>query len=282
MLTLVFDSDPGLPGTQGARVATRWLDHQGQPFATGLTAGDQRWIDWDGLGVFRFEVSSRTVRFAPSRDVDPIRAVDHFSRIVQPLVLQAQGWPVLHASAVTGPDGAVVFCGLSGSGKSTLAYAVARQPGFHQVADDAVVLCVDQAGTFSVEPIAFRPRLREPAVAHFGPLPSPADPSPADRSASRPIPLHAVVMLAQRLDDVVSPGPEVPLRVPPTSAFSSLLTHAHCFDDSERGAVGRMVETYLAMADSVPVFRLSYRPDFSAIDHLARMIMQSVARPQTT
>jgi hypothetical protein len=40
-----------------------------------------------------------------------------------------------------------------------------------------------------------------------------------------------------------------------------------------------MVETYLAMADAVPLFQLAYRPDFSTIDQLARKITQIIDRP---
>lgn len=279
MLALVFDGDSD-PIADDARIATRWLDDQGQTFATGLTAGHRRWIDWAGLGVFSFDVSSPTVRFAARPDVDRLGAAAHFSRVIQPLILQAQGWPVLHASAAAGPDGAVVFCGLSGSGKSTIAYAVADQPGFRQVADDVVVLRADGDGDFSLVPIAFRPRLRNAALAHFG-LTRPAA-SPIDSAGPEVLPLRAVVVLAQRVDNAASPAPESPQRVSPTAAFSTLLTHAHCFDTADRGAVARMVETYLAMADSVPVFHLTYRPDFSTIDRLAQAVTRIVGRPQTT
>jgi hypothetical protein len=281
MLTLVFDDTTWSGVDPSARVTTRWCDDAGRAFAVGWTVGRQCWIDWTGLGTFRFDDSSTEVHFRASPGLAPPHARDVFDRIVQPLILQAQGLPVLHASAAAGPEGAIVFCGLSGSGKSTLAYAVGACPGFRQIADDAVVLRADDRGPFSVVPIPFRPRLRDTATAHFG-TPTPPATSPADRTDPQPLPLRAIVVLAQRSHDDEDHAPVALTRMRHTSAFSALLTHAHCFDDTDRGAVSRMIESYLAMADAVPLFHLNYRPDFSAIDQLARTITQVIARPLTT
>jgi hypothetical protein len=280
MLTLVFDDTTWSGVDPSARVTTRWCDDAGRAFAVGLTVGRQHWIDWTGLGTFRFDDSSTAIHFRALPGLAPPHARDVFDRIVQPLILQAQGLPVLHASGVAGPEGAIAFCGLSGSGKSTLAYAVSACSGFRQIADDAVVLRADDRGAFNVVPIPFRPRLRETATAHFG-KPTPPATSPADWTEPRPLPLRAIVVLAQRETDDADHAPVALTRLTQTSAFSILLTHAHCFDDTDRGAVSRMIETYLAMADAVPLFQLAYRPDFSTIDQLARRVTQVIAPPVT-
>src|SRR5690606_18461649 len=183
MLTLVFDDQPWSSTDQPARVATEWRDEHGRAFAVGTVGPHARQITWTGLGTFRFTVDSRDVHFHPVPGIDRAWAADAFTRLIQPLILQAQGLPALHGSATTDADGAVVFCGLSGHGKSTLAYALARRPGFSQLADDAVVLRPAGPTAFVVAPLPFRPRLRPPSAAVLQP------PGP-DETGKRPSTFH--------------------------------------------------------------------------------------------
>lgn len=271
MLTLVFEPRPWSPGDEPARVVNRWHDDEGHVFAVGMASERHRWIEWTDLGVFRFHESSDDVQFHPIQGLDASHARDIFVRVVQPLILQAKGLVLLHASAAAGPTGVVVFCGLSGSGKSTLAYALGRRPGFRQVADDAVVIRGDTTGAFVVTPIPFRSRLRAPSARFFS---APATTvSSAGFDDPLPIPLQAIVMLTQTSDSSRSPAFS---RIAPSQAFSVLLTHAHCFDEGDRDATSAMVQTYLSMADTVPVFRLAYHPDFAALPHLLAAVSDTV------
>jgi hypothetical protein len=74
---------------------------------------------------------------APELDASAIRylLLDH----VLPLAISLALQPVLHASAVVTPWGAIGFVGRSGQGKSTLAASLARS-GWPLLADDALVL----------------------------------------------------------------------------------------------------------------------------------------------
>ena len=270
MLTLVFEDRPEPPGAEPARVVNEWRDEAGHVFATGSAGTRHRWIHWRGLGTFRFSLHSHDVHFCADRGVDRFRAADAFARIIQPLVLQAQGLPAFHASAVAGPDGALIFCGLTFSGKSTLAFAVGAEPDFQQIADDAVVVRPHTGDTFTVEPIPFRPRLRPSAAGFFG------ERAPSATSITRiatPVQrqLRAVITLAQSTGDT-GIGPAGLTPVAPAAAFRVLLMHAHCFDDGDRTSMGPMVQTYLAMAASVPVYQLTYRPDFDALPSLVSLI----------
>jgi len=254
------------PGS-APRVACTWTDDQGRTFATGFIDGDARWIEWPGLGVFRFERRSPTVRFHPDPGVEADAVRSFFERVVQPVILQAQGHVVLHGSAVAGPGGAVILCGTSGSGKSTLAYALGTASRFTQLADDAVLVLPDEPGRFVVRALPFRPRLRPPAAAHLSGSTRPSAPEQERPAAS---PLRAIVVLEQDRAGGLSTG--VPGRVAPASAFSVLLPHAHAFDTEDRTETERLVRQFLALAEAVPVYRLTYRPDFSTLPLLTARV----------
>lgn len=274
MLTLVFDDHPRSSTDQPARVATEWRDEHGRAFAVGTVGPHARQIAWTGLGTFRFTVDSRDVHFHPDPGVDRAWAADAFTRLIQPLILQAQGLPALHGSAVADADGAIVFCGLSGHGKSTLAYALAGRPGFSQLADDAVVLRPDGPTAFVVTPLPFRPRLRPPSAAVL-------QPPGHDTAGGRPStfhesPLRAVVVLSQLSSDEGSADAPRMTPVAPATAFRLLLTHAHCFDEADRDAMRAMVQHYFALAETVPVITLAYRPDFAALPRLVDTLLAAL------
>lgn len=269
MLTLVFEDRPWSAGDEPARVVNQWQDDHGRAFAVGKASGEARWIEWMGRGLFRFDSHSTHVSFHPEPGVDRASSAAFFHQVVQPIILQAQGTPVLHASAAIGPEGAIALCGLSGSGKSTLAYALDRMTAFTQVADDAVVLRADPRGEFLVTPLPFRRRLRESASDFFrAPALVVESPVQPDSSHAR---LRAIVVLTQESD-----ATSVATRITPSAAFSALLAHAHCFDESDRDAVSHMVQSYLSIAETVPVFRLTYRPDFDLLSQLVATIAELV------
>lgn len=275
MLTLVFDDQPWSSNDEPARVATEWCDENGRAFAVGKVGARARWIEWSGLGTFRFGVDTRDVRFHPAPGVDRAWAADAFTRLIQPLILQAQGLPALHGSATANAEGAVVFCGLSGHGKSTLAYALAGRAGFTQIADDAVVLHPGGPTAFLVAPLPFRPRLRPASAAFF----QPADgrTTPPDTRPTRPDPpLRAIVVLTQQPSDGTDRTAASIAPVAPAASFRLLLTHAHCFDEHDRDAVRAMVQDYFALADTIPVFTLHYRPDFSALPRLVDTVLAAL------
>jgi hypothetical protein len=86
--------------------------------------------------------------------------------------------------------------------------------------------------------------------------------------------LSAVFVLAQRADAIPAP---ILTPIPRRSAFAALLTHAHCFDEADRTAVARMAQAYLTVADRVPVFALSYRPDFASMSTLVTSVRRAPA-----
>src|SRR5262249_29608734 len=190
-----------------------------------------------------------------------------FSRMLQPVILQALGWgQVLHAGATAGPGGVFAFCGKSGSGKSTLAFAM-QQLGWSQFADDLLVLrpggdCVTACS------LDFTPRLRPASRAHFAQAPVRLSSSPQPATAA----LAAVFLLEQNAGLTV---PKISL-MPQARAFSELLAHAYCFDAEDPGHIRRLVDSYLLLAECVPVFKLAYRPSLQHLGQLIDAIAETV------
>jgi hypothetical protein len=259
MLTLAF-ADGKAPVHLTAQQGTPWLDDQGSVCAWTFSRDDLHWIDCPGLGVFAFSAGSREVQVWPKPDGKRAAVIDAFSRLLQPVILQALGWVALHASAVAGPAGAFAFCGRSGSGKSTLAFAFCQE-GWRQLADDGLVLRLDRDRVMTC-PLPFRPRLRAGSRAHF--VRARMNLSPAPEWQTTEVPLTAVFMLRQ---DATLASPRIS-PVPKVRAFSQLLPYAHCFDTEDPKHTRRFIHDYLCLSARVPVYTLDYRPEFKNLPQL--------------
>jgi hypothetical protein len=252
---------------KAGRQVSEWRDDCGKVFARAFSSEDHYRIDWPGLGAFAFRPGSRDVLVWPEPDARHEKISDTFDRLLQPVILQALGKQALHAAASVGPCGAIAFCGNTGSGKSTLGFAM-RQAGYRQLADDALVLQLEQ-GRVSVCPLPFAPRLRPASRLHFGY----ADQNPAPHVDVRPadLVLSAIFLLRQ---DEQTERPRLAL-LPQAQAFPALLAHAYCYDAQDRSHIRRLVDDYLAMVSRVPVFALQYRPDLQRLPQLIEIIQDA-------
>jgi len=266
MLSLIISAGVA---PKAARQVNEWRDDCGKVFARAFSSGSHYRIDWPGLGAFTFRPGSRDVLVWPEPDARHEEITETFDRLLQPVILQALGEQVLHAAAAVGPTGTIAFCGNSGSGKSTLGFAM-RQAGYRQLADDALVLQLEQ-DQVSACPLPFAPRLRQAARLHFGY----ADQRPAPRVDIRPadLVLSAVFLLQQ---DVQIQRPRL-TGLTQAQAFSALLAHAHCYDAQDRRHTQSLVDSYLAMVSLVPVFALQYRPGLQQLPQLIQIIQDAAA-----
>ena len=104
--------------------------------------GDGPLVDCRAAGMFSVEPAARRVRVAAAPGCSPAVLEHRIVATAVPLLASEMGDAVLHASAVVGGDGAVLFCGPSGRGKSTLA----RASGLPVLAEDGAVLVSDEPG----------------------------------------------------------------------------------------------------------------------------------------
>jgi hypothetical protein len=255
------------------RQVNEWTDECGKVFARAFSSDDHYRIDWPGAGAFAFRPGSRDVLVWPEPDARHEEISDTFDRLLQPVILQALGKQALHAAASVGPCGTIAFCGNAGSGKSTLGFAM-RQAGYRQLADDALVLRLEQ-DQVSVCPLPFAPRLRPACRLHFGN----SDQNPAPHVDVRPadLVLSAIFLLRQ---DEQTERPRLAL-LPQAQAFPAVLTHAYCYDAQDGSHTRRLVDSYLAIVSLVPVFALQYRPDLQQLPQLIEIIQDAAGSSNT-
>jgi hypothetical protein len=224
----------------------------------GYRADGLGWIAIRGLAAFRFGNTGPVLASASGGAEQAIR--DAWTRSVLPLVVQARGTQVLHASAVAGESGAVAMCGTSTAGKSTLAAAL-RKKGHRVVADDALAFVIS-GGTAQALTLPFRLRLRPASAAHLE-----VPPLAEQGEGGERLPLAAIVLLEPRATDDHPPRSE---QVAPTEAVGALMPHAYCFALEE--GKEELVRAYAALSASLIVQRLSYPRELDKLDGVVELL----------
>jgi hypothetical protein len=196
-------------------------------------------------------------------DKVPVLEEVHY-RFALPMILQAAGSEMLHASAVRVQSGVIALCGTSGTGKSTLAFSLSRR-GHQHWADDSVVFLPHQNAFESLR-LPFRPRV-EIAVHER------LDIIRGIESA----PLAAIVVLRRQSNEMV-PSSDFRTSVrklSPADAFRTVLPHIYSFilSDPKRNAL--MMSRYFDIAAHVPVYDVQFTPCLDALPKLCEIVEQS-------
>ncbi len=276
-----------------------WTDAAGCDY--GYSFEEEGWyhIRLYGIGSFAFTRHSSLVRGAPEAGVSPDYFHDVFCRQIMPVVLQHHSWEVLHASGLVVVGACVALCGDAEMGKSTLAHAW-RQRGGRVYADDMILFRV-AGGSVPIRSLPFRIRPRPSALGHHpGTTPTcggypallPALPAARERTppasgmdprelAGRAHPepalngelLRAIYLLERRRGGAQrgagpreAHGPVLLERTAPEEALFALLQQAICLTLKDRARNRRMIESYMALANAVPTFRLSYPSGLGYVD----------------
>jgi hypothetical protein len=187
-----------------------------------------------------------------------------YYRFALPMILQAAGAEMLHASAVHAAAGVVAFCGTSGTGKSTLAFTLSHRHHQHW-SDDALVFLPHQ-NAFEALRLPFRPRVE---IASSEPL--------EFIRGTESAPLAAIVVLQRYSVEIVEYGKfhaEV-RRLSSADAFRTVLPHIYSFilSDPKRNAL--MMSRYFDIASRLPVYELRFTPCLDALSKLCDIVAQS-------
>jgi hypothetical protein len=249
-----------------------WRETDGTAFAYCATVDDLYRIDMPGIARFCFGSAAAEVKVVPYPGVEPGVVRDAYQGTALPMILQARGTEVLHASANLTAQGVVAFCGDSGTGKSTIAFGL-NQRGYEIVADDAVAL--DASG--AVIPLPFQTHLRPAAAAFFAATRNGAGAAgvreDAGPTALRPAPLAAVCVL-ERVAELTRRAAVERLAAP--AALRGLLAHAFCFSLHDLQCKRRMMEHYLHLVGRIPCFAVRFQPGLGGLPTLLDLIEREV------
>lgn len=175
-------------------------------------------------------------------------------------LLAMRGDVVLHASAIAGDNGAVIFCGPTKRGKSTLVRTLGDL-GHPVLGEDGIAI---EPGA---EPVAFPGargvRIRSdarPGTVDTAPDPGPREPEPR--------PVTAIVLLGER-------GEEMEVgRLEPATALA-LLT-PNLIHSGSRAAIGQAFAALARLLHSAPVFQASFPDDLGRLPESAEKLLDTV------
>lgn len=223
---------------------------------------EEAYFFWSQVGAFVVRDGNEII-VAPNPDVDAQLLRQPLLGIVLSAIIQQRGWLALHASAVVVDGAAVAFMGHSGWGKSTLAAALYGR-GYQFIADDLIVLQVDDQGRPFVQPgfpqMKLHPESAATALGDDGDqLPRLIDGYPKrarrtdDGFVHQPMPLKHVYVLGA--------GPMLEIEVlDPQQALVHLITHSYAVILFQQLLTGSAASTHFLhcthLASRVPVYHL--------------------------
>lgn len=223
------------------------------------------WISSSGIGAIQFDVSSRSIYAYPHDDVNTSLFERTLVHEWLPVVYQAWGWQVLHASAAVHlPRGIVVaFAGGTGTGKSTLGYGLGKRPGWQQISDDSLSFNI-RDGSVHLLSIPNVVRLRSASAGHYGQQVYSHEPLDWPEME---LSLSTIFFLEKAGGAEDSPG-TASCTVPMSGAqtFPQLLKHAFAFTLQLPEHKRRLLHDYLRLANEVDAFQLIFSKSFTSLD----------------
>lgn len=265
-LPLIVDVDPQLDTTNftpGPR-AIPWTTEDGETHAICEMDGGFPRVLLPRIGIIRVSDELGHIHGTVAHpEKIPVMEEVHY-RFALPMILQASGTEMLHASAVRVKSGVVALCGTSGTGKSTLAFTLSKR-GYQHWADDAVVFLPEQHAFESLR-LPFRPRVEIAAHEQLDVI-----------RGIESAPLAAIVVLRRNIDKIVESSDfhaEV-RRLSAADAFRAILPHIYSFilSDPQRNAL--MMSRYFDIAARLPVYDVQFTPCLEALPKLCEMIERS-------
>jgi hypothetical protein len=267
-LSLLLTSDA--PSRTGRALELLAESENGDPVVYGSFEPPEGEISVAGAMRFRFtagvDVVTAHVQAGTPRD----SVVHSFYSTATPLIAWAvDGLEALHASGVRTAHGVIALSGHSESGKTTIAHGLVAR-GHERFAEDAVAFALEPSGARAV-PLPFTVNLRAPAREFFGEagsLPAVADIHPAVAGDSR----LAAIFHLQPVEEDVAPLLE---RLSASDGLLCLLGNAYRFNGQPAGRERQMLESYLAIAATTPIWRLIYAKKFECFASLLDLVEQA-------
>ncbi len=264
---LVVEVDPQLDPTcfTVGPEAVPWTTDDGQTHAICEMAGGFPRILFPHIGIIRVVDETGHVRATIADSARTAAIEEVYYRFALPMILQAAGAEMLHASGVMGNSGVVAFCGISGTGKSTLGFTLSRRGHIHW-ADDSLVFWPHE-GRLETARLPFRPRIELPGVGS------------QERIEGKTVaPLAAITVLRRHPGGIVAPSDfhaEVH-KLSAADAFRAILPHIYSFILSDAARNALMMSRYFDVAGQLPVFEVSFTPCLETLPRLCEIVERSI------
>lgn len=245
-------------------------------------------LRFHNLADFNFATESSEITCNPVPQTKKETIIHLLLDQVMPHILSHRGHLVLHASAVATDQGGIAFIGSSGQGKSTLAASFYQQ-GFPLITDDGLV--IEEANgqlmavpsypglrlwEDSIKAIFQNEKLRVARVAEYTSKARVNVDNGTSKFSSNYIPLKCIYTLPE-------PGEEQSVNektefkidmIAPRQAFLELYHHAfHSLRLGCRTELARDFKNIGRIADTIPVFRLSYPYKLPLLSQLMKAIL---------
>lgn len=261
-------------GVRDARAP--WFVH------AGLRGGGD-YLRWSGLFEFAVSADGRAIAARPLDGASPETLQAYLLGQVLSFALVRRGIEPLHATAVVVDGGAVAFLGDCGTGKSTLGAALLRA-GCPILTDDVFVV-TERRGRF----VAWDgpPRIKLfPEVADRlldggagspmnGLTPKRLIPLDGRQHAAGPVPVAALFVLAPRSSGRRSVSIR---RLPAQRACIELIRNTFNTMIAQRDRLARQFALAGRVAESVPVFSLSYPRELGRLPEVVAAIRERLGR----
>jgi len=263
-----------------------WLDHKRNPDgSTWLSIAKIKsdyLLHFSEIVSFYISLEDQTITSFPAPEI-PQHTITHLLLDqVLPRVLHHQAGLVLHASSVVIGDYAVGFMGVSGAGKSTMSASLCQE-GCPLVADDVLRLTLEDEQVLaspgypglrlwsSSLDVLSESTARGQQVAHYSDkvrVPTRADLPFCDA----PVPLQCIFLL-NTLDEIHA------IQIEELSARESLielLKASFILDVTDKHSLIRDQHLLAQLVRQVPVFKLTYPHDLSAISDVHQAILTHI------
>lgn len=261
--------------------------HQGSVVTRVTEEHGQSWL-WNlAVGTFRVSADGREVVAYPEFSVNDEAITHLFVSQVCVFVLRKRRYPLLHASAIVTPHGAVGFLGRHGAGKSTLTAAF-LQAGGTLLTDDVLPLQSVDGDVYGV-PGPPQMKLWDQAVEHTvggaSDLPNVLAAIPKKlfslderyNHADRPARVRAIYLL-NRYDPAVSGATEISIeRIGRREAIPLLLANVPPSAFMQPRDVASVFPTLSRLVTQAIVARLSFPNGFAHQEALCERILMDLA-----
>jgi len=260
----------------------------GAVMARAFRSSDELRLAFDDTGTFDVRASERTILWYPGPEAnEPAVRADLLGRVLS-LAAHAEGRLALHASAVSVDGHAIAFLGPKHAGKSTTALALVTA-GARLLADDAVVVRVDESGTPWAAAGVQRPRLWVDSVRALRLQAGPSegekptlDPLPREQLQPVEVPLRACYVL----NPVSAAGAAVVRNelspVHAALAFVQFSKLGALLGGSEAPLV---LDRAATLAGAVPTYMVDVARDLRLLDSVAEQVLhwhRGVTPPNAT